>query len=121
MHNRITEYIISQLNCKTIEYGRLDWVWNDGSGAALSMDIDKVNSIDGILIMNFGISTTGAGGNITITDIKLNSHIVYTVNNDIKLSLLSPFSYFTIGNNLNFLSNINCVYGFNYITVQKKS
>lgn len=120
-HSLIKTYITEQLNCKDIEFGRLNWIWNDGAGAALTMDIDQTNSVDGILILNFGISTTGAGGNIVLSDVKAGNRIVYTINNDVKLSLLAPFSYFSVGNNLKFNSTVNCVYGFNYITVQKKS
>jgi hypothetical protein len=117
----ITTYILSQLNCTAIEYGRMDWAWNDGSGTNLTMDLDKPNSVDGILLFNFGISTTGAGGpNITVSDTKLTSHVIYTINNDVKLSLLSPFMYFTKGNILKLASSVACVYGVNYITVQKK-
>jgi len=115
----ITTYLLSQLNCTAIEFGRMDWVWNDGAGASIDMQVEKVNNIDGILILNFGISTTGVAGNVTITDVKA-SKIIYTANNGISTNILSPFFYFSLGYDLKFISNVNCVYGFNYITVRKK-
>lgn len=117
----ITTYILSQLNCSNIEFGRMDWVWTNGAAVSLGMNLDKENSIDGILIFNLGITTTGGGGVLNITDTRSGNWLMYSNGNTAVNSIVAPFIYFVKGNALTTASNIACVYGFNYITVRKLS
>ena len=117
MDSAVTEYIKRRLNCQKLSFGRLSFVWSDASSTSLLMARDKPNLVDGLLILNFGITTTGTGVPIIINDF-VSSQEIYRNPNNIRESLMSPFVYFVKGTEFNFTTTVQCFFGFNYMTVQ---
>lgn len=120
MNDILKSYLSFQLQGE-LYFEHLRWCYSDATTPNLVVDGESGQLTAGVLILNFAITTTGSGAAIIITDAKNPTEIIYRHPNTTIETIMAPMYYFTKGYQLNFVTTVNCVFGFNYVTIKQRN